>query len=311
MKILSIDVGIRNLSFCLFEIIDSDKTKIEIIKWDNIDLTTITENKCIEVDKKGLCDKPAKFMKPNSENCYCLKHSKKQTFLHPTSDLKPSFINKQKIQCLIEIADKYKIKYDKPAKKANLVALINEFILTNCFTPVQKNNATKVDLVTIGRNIQHKFDEILCDHLQSINKIIIENQIGPIANKMKTIQGMLSQYFIMRNNNIQIDFISATNKLKDFIPTTTTTTTTNQSNKDQSQDLEQESILSIETKKTDKKDPKLDYKQRKKLGIQTTINIVNNDFRFKIWADFLHKHNKKDDLSDCFLQGMWYIKNKI
>ena len=31
MKILSIDVGIRNLSFCLFEIEDSDKTKIEII----------------------------------------------------------------------------------------------------------------------------------------------------------------------------------------------------------------------------------------------------------------------------------------
>jgi hypothetical protein len=281
MKILSVDVGIRNLSFCLFEIEDSDKTKIEIIKWDNIDLTTITENKCIEVDKKGLCDKPAKFMKPNSEGCYCLKHSKKQSFLHPTSDLKPSFINKQKIQGLIEIADKYKIKYDKPAKKASLVTLINEFIVSNCFTAVQKCNASKVDLVTIGRNIQHKFDEILCDHLQSINKIIIENQIGPIANKMKTIQGMLSQYFIMRNNNIQIDFISASNKLKDFIPT------------------------------VEEKTEKLDYKQRKKLGIQTTLNIVNNDFRFKFWADFLHKHNKKDDLSDCFLQGMWYIKYKI
>jgi hypothetical protein len=281
MKILSVDVGIRNLSFCLFEIEDSDKTKIEIIKWDNIDLTTITENKCIEIDKKGLCDKPAKFMKPNSEGCYCLKHSKKQSFLHPTSDLKPSFINKQKIQGLIEIADKYKIKYDKPAKKASLVTLINEFIVSNCFTAVQKCNASKVDLVTIGRNIQHKFDEILCDHLQSINKIIIENQIGPIANKMKTIQGMLSQYFIMRNNNIQIDFISASNKLKDFIPT------------------------------VEEKTEKLDYKQRKKLGIQTTLNIVNNDFRFKFWADFLHKHNKKDDLSDCFLQGMWYIKYKI
>jgi hypothetical protein len=299
MKILSVDVGIRNLSFCLFEIEDSDKTKIEIIKWDNIDLTTITENKCIEVDKKGLCDKPAKFMKPNSEGCYCLKHSKKQSFLHPTSDLKPSFINKQKIQSLIEIADKYKIKYDKPAKKTNLVALINEFILSNCFTPVQKTNASKVDLVTIGRNIQHKFDEILCDHLQSINKIIIENQIGPIANKMKTIQGMLSQYFIMRNNNIQIDFISASNKLKDYIPTTT------------NQSLDPKALPVTETKNIDKpKDSKLDYKQRKKLGIQTTLNIVNNDFRFKIWADFLHKHNKKDDLSDCFLQGMWYIKYK-
>lgn len=288
MKILSVDVGIRNLSFCLFETEDSDKTKIEIIKWDNIDLTTVTENKCIEVDKKGLCDKPAKFMKPNSESCYCLKHAKTQSFLQPTSDLKPSFINKQKIQNLIEIADKYKIKYDKPAKKASLVTLINEFIMSNCFTPVLKNNASKVDLVTIGRNIQYKFDEILCDHLQSINKIIIENQIGPIANKMKTIQGMLSQYFIMRNNNIQIDFISATNKLKDFI---------NQPLKDQ----ETNEINNV----------KLDYKQRKKLGIQTTLNIVNNDFRFKIWADFLHKHNKKDDLSDCFLQGMWYIKHKI
>jgi len=285
MKILSVDVGIRNLSFCLFEIEDNDKTKIEIIKWDNIDLTTITENKCIEIDKNGLCDKPAKFMKPNSNNCYCLKHSKKLTFMHPTSDLKPSFINKQKIQSLIEIADKYKIKYDKPTKKANLVTLINEFVLSNCFTPVHKNNASKIDLVTIGRNIQHKFDEIFCDHLLSINKIIIENQIGPIANKMKTIQGMLSQYFIMRNNNIQIDFISATNKLKDFI---------NQPIKD-----------------TDLPAEKLDYKQRKKLGIQTTINIVNNDFRFKIWSDFLHKHTKKDDLSDCFLQGMWYIKHKV
>jgi hypothetical protein len=294
MKILSVDVGIRNLSFCLFEIEDSDKTKIEIIKWDNIDLTTITENKCIEIDKNGLCDKPAKFIKPNSENCYCLKHSKKQTFLHPTSDLKPSFINKQKIQSLIEIADKYKIKYDKPAKKVNLVSLINEFIMSNCFTPVQKNNASKVDLVTIGRNIQHKFDEILCDHLQSLNKIIIENQIGPIANKMKTIQGMLSQYFIMRNNNIQIDFISATNKLKDFI----------------NQPSDQETHPTpTPTNEIKPKDPKLDYKQRKKLGIQTTLNIVNNDFRFKIWSDFLHKHNKKDDLSDCFLQGMWYIKH--
>jgi hypothetical protein len=285
MKILSIDVGIRNLSFCLFEIENNDT---KILKWDNIDLTTVNEKKCIEIDKNGLCDKPAKFMKDTK--CYCLKHSKKQTFLHPTPDLKPSFINKQKIQNLIEIADKYKIKYDKPTKKVTIVSQINEFILAKCFIAVEKSNASKMDLVTIGRNIQHKFDEILCDHLKTISTIIIENQIGPIANKMKTIQGMLSQYFIMRNNNIKIEFISAINKLKDFIPT-----------------------VEEKTEKTEKveKVEKMDYKQRKKLGIQTTLNYVNNDFRFKDWLDFLQKHNKKDDLSDCFLQGMWYIKHKI
>ena len=278
MKLLSIDVGIRNLSFCLFEIQSpSEKSNhLKIIKWDNIDLSEKTESKCIEVDKNGLCDKQAKFTKDGK--CYCLKHSKKQQFLQPSSDLKPSYINKQKIQNLIEIADKYKVKYETPTKKANLIASLNEFINNNCFTPVEKTNAKKVDLVTIGRNIQHKFDYILGEHLDSIETIIIENQIGPIANKMKSIQGMIAQYFIMKNNNIQIEFISAANKLKDYLP---------------------------------KNNEKTDYKQRKKLGIQTCLEMITTDFRFKEWETFFNKHAKKDDLSDCFLQGMWFIKYKI
>jgi hypothetical protein len=279
MKVLSIDVGIKNLSFCLFEIHSPDQKSnhLKVIKWDNIDLSEKTESKCIEIDKNGLCDKPAKFTKDGK--CYCLKHSKKHEFLQPTTDLKPSYINKQKIQNLIDIADKYKIKYEHPPKKTNLVALINDFITNNCFTAIAKTNACKVDLVTIGRNIQTKFDEILCDHLSSIETIIIENQIGPIANKMKTIQGMISQYFIMKNNNIQIEFISASNKLKDYLPK--------------------------------EKEEKLDYKQRKKLGIQTCLEIITTDFRFKDWETFFNKHQKKDDLSDCFLQGMWFIKHKM
>jgi hypothetical protein len=276
MKMLSIDIGIKNLSFCLFELHTTDN--IKIIKWDNINLGEKNESKCIEIDKKGLCDKPAKFVKDGK--CYCLKHSKKQTWLQPCADLKSTYLAKQKIQTLIEIANKYKVKYeDNLCKKPHLLALLNNFVENNCFTPIQKTNASKVDLVTIGRNLQHKFDEILCDDLSSIETIIIENQIGPIANKMKTIQGMISQYFIMKNNNIQIEFISASNKLKDYLP------------KDKS--------------------VKLDYKERKKLGIQTCLEIMNNDSRFKEWEPFFNKHSKKDDLSDCFLQGMWFIKNKI
>lgn len=277
MKILSIDVGIKNLSFCLFELQSQDEKSnhLKVIKWDNIDLSEKTESRCVEVDKKGLCDKPAKFSKDG--NCYCLKHSKKHNYLQPSAELKQSYLNKQKIQNLMDIANKYNLKYEKPAKKANILGIINEFTINNCYTTITKTNATKVDLVTIGRNIQYKFDEILHDHLSSsIDIILIENQIGPIANKMKTIQGMISQYFIMRNNNIHIEFISACNKLKDFLP-----------------------------------DEKIDYKQRKKLGIQTCLEMVNNDFRFKEWQTFVNKHTKKDDLSDCFLQGLWFIKNKI
>ena len=54
----------------------------------------------------------------------------------------------------------------------------------------------------------------------------------------------------------------------------------------------------------------MDYKQRKKLGIQTCSQFVSTDNRFIEWQTFFNKHNKKDDLSDCFLQGMWYIKHR-
>ena len=275
MKILSIDVGIKNLSYCLFETQSSEvETKhIKVLKWDNIDLSEKNNFKCIEVDKNGLCNKPAKFSK--DQKCYCLKHSKKHNYLQLPTEFKQSHLKKQKLQNLIDIADKYKLTYEKPTKKSNILGIIQEFINNNCYTPIIKTNATKVDLVTIGRNIQHKFNDIFVD-VASIDTIIIENQIGPIANKMKTIQGMISQYFIMKNNNVNIEFVSASNKLKDFLP-----------------------------------NEKIDYKQRKKLGIQTCLSIVNSDFRFKEWETFVNKHTKKDDLSDCFLQGLWFIKHKI
>jgi hypothetical protein len=275
MKILSIDVGIKNLSYCLFETQSSEPEikHIKVLKWDNIDLSEKNDFKCIEVDKNGLCNKPAKFSK--DQKCYCLKHSKKHNYLQLPTEFKQSHLKKQKLQNLIDIADKYKLTYEKPPKKSNILGIIQEFINNNCYTPIIKTNATKVDLVTIGRNIQHKFNDIFVD-VASIDTIIIENQIGPIANKMKTIQGMISQYFIMKNNNVNIEFVSASNKLKDFLP-----------------------------------NEKIDYKQRKKLGIKTCLSIVNSDFRFKEWETFVNKHTKKDDLSDCFLQGLWFIKHKI
>ena len=105
----------------------------------------------------------------------------------------------------------------------------------------------------------------------TISNVIIENQISPIANRMKTIQGMIAQYFIMRNEDIQIDFISAGNKLKD---------------------------CDIELKSK--------YSDRKKLSIQVCLDNIDEE-----WNSFFKSHSKKDDLADSFLQGLWFINNKI
>ena len=278
MKILSIDVGIKNLALCLLckpATIHSDNMSWGIQKWDVIDLSQKEDTaKCGETDKFKICNKPAKFMK--NSKCFCLKHCKKQEYKIPTPDLKLAFINKQKLQTLYEMADNYKIKYEKPIKKQDLVFLLNEYAQKSCFEPIGNINASKLDLVTIGKNIQTKLDTLLEEHLPTINIVIIENQISPIANRMKTIQGMIAQYFIMRNQHIEIEFVSSANKLKD-----------------------------------EKKELKTSYQERKKIGIQKCLELIQTEYNNPNWVDTFKTHSKKDDLADSFLQGSWFIKEKL
>jgi hypothetical protein len=291
MKILSIDIGIKNLAFCLFEkpLQEETSNKSEhfyIKKWEVIN---ICENqtflcKFIEKNQSQVCNKPAKFQKNNV--CFCLKHSKKQPYLLPNSELKTSFIKKQKIQKLFEIADKYKITYDNNCKKADLILLIQEYIHSTCFEEVVVNKANNTDLITIGINIMTHFNSLFTEEDQ-IDFVIIENQISPIASRMKTIQGMIAQYFIMSDVSVdQIEFVSSINKLKEV-------------------------FLSSDSNKINKDKQKLTYNDRKKLGINKCLEILTNEDRFNEKTDFFNSHKKKDDLADCFLQGLWFIQNKI
>lgn len=296
MKILSIDIGIKNLAFCLFEKLElesnsnslSDNKNLNsnsffIKKWEVINICENQTFHCtfLEKNQAQACNKPAKFHK-NSE-CFCLKHSKKQAYLLPNAELKTAFLKKQKIQKLLEIAEKYKISFDKFSKKADLLHLIQEYIHNTCFDEVIVNKAKNIDLITIGINIMTHFNVLFTEEDQ-IDFVIIENQISPIANRMKTIQGMIAQYFIMSDVSVDhIEFVSSINKLKDF----------NSSKK-----------LVIDKKP-------LTYSDRKKLGISKCLDIISNDFLFQEKTDFFISHKKKDDLADCFLQGLWFIQNKI
>jgi hypothetical protein len=289
MRIVSIDVGIKNLAFCLFEK-DVDSSYYNISKWDIVNLSQEDEiQKCICIEKNIICGKPAKYTL--NDSYFCLKHSKKQNYQIPSNELKANFINKQKIQKLIEIADKYMIQYEKPIKKNDLLFKINEYINNKCFKEITTTNASQIDLITIGKNIKNKFNKIFSID-EKIDYVLIENQISPIANRMKTIQGMIAQYFIMNNNTQHIEFVSSINKLKN-----------NSKGKIQ--------IEEINTK-NDNNDNinNNDYKSRKKLGIAKCLEILTQEHQFNNMLSFFTNHKKKDDLSDCFLQGLWFINNK-
>ena len=286
-RVLSIDVGIKNLAYCLFEK-SSGSSYFIIKKWDIVNLSQEEEvTKCCFIEKNDtFCNKPSKYIA--NEKFFCLKHSKKQTYQIPTAELKPSFINKQKIKILLEIADKYGINYEKPIKKNDVLFKINEYITNKCFKEINTINSSQIDLITIGRNIKNKFNTIFSQE-EKIDYVLIENQISPIANRMKTIQGMIAQFFIMNNNTEHIEFVSSINKLK-----------ISNTNKEEKHDIQTENVS----------DKKNDYKSRKKQGITKCLEILTTDHRFSNKIEFFNNHKKKDDLSDCFLQGLWFINNK-
>jgi hypothetical protein len=290
-RVLSIDVGIKNLAFCLFEK-DANSSYFNIAKWDIINLSQEDEiQKCKCAEKNGMvCNKPAKYML--NDNYFCLKHSKKQDYQIPTSELKPTFINKQKIQKLIDIADKYNIQYEKPIKKNDLLFKINEYITHKCFKEITTTNASQIDLITIGKNIKNKFNKIFPIE-DKIDYVLIENQISPIANRMKTIQGMIAQYFIMNNNTEHIEFVSSVNKLKQ----TSGKPKPNEESQSQSQSQSQDAATK-------------DYKSRKNQGISKCLEILTTEHCFTNQLSYFNTHKKKDDLSDSFLQGLWFINTK-
>ena len=77
----------------------------------------------------------------------------------------------------------------------------------------KKDNASKVDNITIGINIKNKLEDLLNKFV--FDKIIIENQIGRNAIKMKSVQNMLIMYLIMKKyDDTVITNYSAANKLK-------------------------------------------------------------------------------------------------
>jgi hypothetical protein len=286
MKLLSVDVGIKNLAFCLF-IKPDEKEYYEIAKWDVVNLSQQLEYKCCYLEKGVVCEKPAKFSKSGKH--YCLKHAKKQDYQIPTCKTKLSSIQKYKIGDLQSYAENNKIAFQKPIKRVELLSLVSDHIQNTSFEPIKETNASKLDLITIGRNIMTKMDDIFTGDncIDTINQVIIENQISPIANRMKTIQGMIAQYFIMRHPDIKIDFVNASNKLKDVV---------------------KENTVTAAAAHAKEASVKMKYGDRKKASIQKTMDTVSTDFKYQKWETFFKKHGKKDDLSDAFLQGLWYIK---
>lgn len=294
MRILSFDVGIKNLAYCYY-----DTSCQTIIDWAVVDLCDDNQ-----VCSTAGCYKNASYTKHNVY--YCNKHIKQQlsssntglTLVLPTEKVSCDLIMECSIAKLRHFADLFDVKQtqtfvDEKGKTKqvkystdDLRMMVCEYIEENLYECVMTRSAKNVDLVEIGRNMDKYFTKLFDNENEDEKSskfeipdiILIENQISPIANRMKTIQGMIAQFFITRFDKkyIDIKFVSSSNKLKGFVEGKTT------------------------------------YDERKKKGIEVTKKLLEeNSINYELWFYKFTKHTKKDDLADSYLQALWYVRNVV
>lgn len=272
MKILSIDVGIKNLAFCLLEY----NNDIVIKKWDSINICEDEKKVCKEIKKKDkkICLKNAKYHK--NGKFFCKIHAKNSTFFIPTIETNTILKKIKKKKISNKLLNQYMNTYLPELiikNKEDKIEKLKKHLENTYLENIERININELNMIDCGIFLKKRLD----DHFkkEKIDLILIENQIGPLALRMKMLQGMITQHFIEKGLS-NIKFINASNKLKGL---------------------------------TDKK--KLTYAERKKMGIEITRKIINENNILNKWIEIFDKHRKKDDLADSFLQANWYIKNKI
>lgn len=321
MIIISWDVGVIHLAYCVLEYIydeKNDKVNINILDWDEINLIEDERIKlqCCgmikpkrKTDKEIICGKNASYylkIDKNEPYGFCKTHlpqhekywSKEKTsklFKQIMSDHNCNYTKMDGTECGKKSKFAYKhnntkFYYCTAHSKSELLKRTKDFSPQ----PIKNLIVRKYPTDKLQLNLIKKLDERSKRFAKmGIEEVIIENQPSQKNPKMKSISNTLFDYFLIRgyvDKIHQMDiklvrFICPSNKLK--------------VNKDNT----------IEVFKSNK-DNKKKYKLTKALGIQYTKQLLNNN---KKQLEILDTHKKKDDMCDAYLQGRYYlecIKNK-
>ena len=279
--IVSFDIGIKNLAYCVFR---TGPEGLSIVGWGiaNLALQDAVEKpqcNCAKAKTVALCLKTASYTYGEDQR-FCKTHAKSSGKLIPTKELSAAAFKKMKIEELTNLCTKYGIGIGATDKKPDILAKVVAHFAARTLVPVvvaKSKNANQIHLVEIGKRIKAQFDEVFSRYTPT--HVILENQISPIAGRMNTIQGMVAQYFIMRDTDdrLKIDFISSAGKLKGF---------------------------------TDKAQETNTYKDHKRDGIAFCQQFMAANPLLASFRQIIEAATKKDDLADCFLQGVYYLKRE-
>lgn len=220
------------------------------------------------------CKRKAKYKVKTGELFFCDAHAKRHdTYVIWTM----ASLRKKKVDELRQLVG-------SDLSKAACLERLEPRVLEPTTVALPKKSANDADLIGVGRQLCLQLDAASLP--ERIDMVIIENQISPLAARMRTLQGMVTQYFILRYPEAQIQYVSSIMKLKAFslAPTATAASATAAQK----------------------------YKQHKVDGVAHCAAVLRANPSIgagRFTAETLLSHAKKDDLADCWLQALWFLKH--
>ena len=254
MKLVSFDIGLRNLSVCVLE--GTSRHDIKIVHWEIIDV--LGEKAGVGAARCHKCSAAARYEHASEGTFACSKHTpkKKQT-------VTKSALNKKSVEDIQNEIKSCKIETDK-TKKTDLVALLYNHYKQNTWKKcVQSSSSGSV--LDLAPAIVASLDA-RTEAWKGADVVVLENQP---ERRMYAVQAMIHMYFSLRK--FKCSGVSASHKLSNMVTVEDATGT---------------------------------YKGRKKTGIVHAYVLVPKEHHA-----FFDKHKKKDDLADCFLQGLWALEH--
>jgi len=321
MKIVSWDVGVTHLAYCIMEY-DKDNKEIpyNIHKWGIINLFTdiaINFNEkmiCCGVNKIQKKDKNKKYICPRKPSYYCVLDNKTYGFcgIHSKTtytDIITEFESKNDSFKQINKEIKQKCMFHSERKNTdcgknahwelngNHYCSVHKKSVENNINngmklqKIKKQKVNKVSINLLAENLFKILDNM--PELLQVNDVLVENQPSFKNPRMKTISSLLYAWFTIRgivdkqlNNSLidKVSFISPSNKLK-----TGEEDNNNEDEVEQTYKNEDEYLDNINFDDHEKQE-RLRYKQTKEQGILYCKEFIKND---KINLDFLSSQPKK------------------
>ena len=202
MRLLSFDIGIKTLSFAVFD----TKTRDPLADWKTFNMC---EREPVGCCQEG-CKNNVKYV--HNQNMYCKRHAKQVPgALMPGVRRSPTELSRMNVSEVLAVASELGCTPTSRTKKAAITAIrahYNQHTLVNYEAP----KATDMDMITLASVIRRDLDAMLPSSLDGYTALI-ENQLGPTAVRMRCIQAMLTMHLLHRGC-VDVQYVSPRRKLQ-------------------------------------------------------------------------------------------------